>query len=127
MIGTWRHQKVLAADSPSAEKGDTAVTQWTFAWTAEKNALTISQFISVNGKTTGRMDAIFGWDKRQQRIVGAGFATNGAAGSGWTMSPGDGRLAITAGSNTWVFRLDGSDTLVLESGGGTCTNYQRVK
>ena len=118
-IGVWQHEQ--------AGTNGAGVTQWTFAWTADKNALTISQFISINGKTTGRMDAIFGWDNRQQRIVGAGFATDGAAGGGWTMSPGDGRLAVTAGSNTWVFRLDGSDTLVLESGRETRANYQRAK
>jgi hypothetical protein len=85
------------------------------------------QFISVNGQSAGRLDSIFGWDKRQQQIVGAGFATGGAAGSGWTLSPADGKLAISAGFSVWLFKMPGDDTLVLENANGERTEYQRAK
>ena len=84
--------------------------------------LAFSQSLNI-----GRLDSIFGWDKRQQQIIGTGFATNGVAGSGWTLRPEDGKLEIAAAaSSVWVFKTQANDTLVLEDANRASTEYRRI-
>ena len=126
-MGNWRREAVADTDTRNANKGDKFSKDWRFAWTANKNAVLITQLVSVNGKTVGQLDSLFGWDKGKQQIVGAGFSTDGGVGGGWTINADDETLTITANSSNWVFKKMGKDTLVVIDNRGNRREYRRVK
>jgi hypothetical protein len=126
-IGEWHREQLAEEDRPIFKKGDAIVLQWHFAWTTNKNALTINNFIVANGKTTGQLDALFGWDKSRQQIIGAGFPTAGAAGMGWKLNAETDRITVITGSKQWVFKKTNPDKLVLIYTDGTEVDFQRIK
>ena len=79
--GSWHHEGVAARDTPHLKRDTKYSKEWKFVWTANKNALLITQLITVDGKPVGQLDSLFGWDKRAEQIVGAGFSTDGGAGA----------------------------------------------
>ena len=126
-IGEWHREQVAVEDRPIFKKGDAIVLQWHFEWTTNKNALMINNFIVANGTTTGQLDALFGWDKSRQQIIGAGFPTAGGPGMGWKLNAETDRITVITGSKQWVFKKTTPDKLVLIYTDGTEVDFQRIK
>ncbi len=121
VIGTWK-----ASDSKGkVKKGDKMTKVWRFAWTPNQNALLISQIMTTNGKITGQLDALFGWNRREEAIIGTGVGTGGISGSGWTLKIDKSSFAIVVRDSQWDFRRK-EKTLVIEDQNGKTRIYTRV-
>jgi hypothetical protein len=126
-IGEWSREQVAEEDRNIFKKGDPVRLEWRFAWTTNKNALTVNNFIKAKGETTGQLDALFGWDKSRQQIIGAGFATDGAAGIGWKLTLEVDQLTVTTGNVKWVFKKLDKDRMSLTYTDGSVVTFDRVK
>ena len=122
-IGTWRRAAAVESDQQGGTKA--GAHHWRFAWTPNKNALLISNYVTAGDKTTGQLDSLFGWDRKKQQVHGAGFSTNGGAGSGWVLEPEKDEFTIRTGA-VWVFKKKGKDRLEVQNSRGDTHVYVRV-
>ena len=119
---TW----AIGAWQPTKAKKEKPFKEWRFAWTANKNALLITQMVLNNGKPEGQLDSLFGWDKQKEEIRGAGFGTDGITGAGWVLQVDKNKFTIVVGSSEWVFTLKKDNQMTVENPQGQTTNYRRT-
>lgn len=125
--GKWQRSWTAKVDSDTAKKGDRIVKEWHFAWTPNQNALLIHQILKVNGKVTGQLDALFGWNQQEEEIQGSGFTSTGTKGGSWALTPNKDSFTITAGSSEWVFKQKGKDALVVTDSRERSHTFQKIK